>query len=102
MIEKGCPAVLSDRLDPFYPSLLVVEVGRRVAVDVKGVDEPVASHHPGTGEPELDDLRGGEVLTQPLVELIVHGVVVGGEQVEEFDGHLLLSGERAVTRREQA
>jgi hypothetical protein len=31
-----------------------------------------------------------------LAELVVHGVVVGGKQVEELDGHLFLRGERAV------
>src|SRR6202046_3816460 len=35
---------------------------RRLAVDVERVDEAVQSHHPGAGEPELDDLCGTEVL----------------------------------------
>ena len=42
------------------------------------------------------------MLTQPLVELVVHGVVISGEQVDELDGHLLLRRQRAVARRKQA
>src|SRR6202034_3195857 len=75
---------------------------RRLAVDVEGVDEAVQSHHPCAGEPELDDLCGTEMLPQPLVELVVHRVMISGEQVDELDGHLLLRRQRTVARREQA
>src|SRR6201987_3963245 len=75
---------------------------RRLAVDVEGVDEAVQSHHPRAGEPELDDLCGTEMLAQPLVELVVHRVMISGEQVDELDGHLLLRRQRAVARGEQA
>jgi len=36
------------------------------------------SHRRGAGESEFDDLRRGEVFTQPPVELIVDQVVIAG------------------------
>ena len=44
-------------------------------------------------KPELDDLRRREDLAQLAVDLVVDGVVVGREQVEELDGQALLLGQ---------
>ena len=52
--------------------------------DVEGVDEAVQAHGVGAGEAELDDLGGGEDLAELPVDLVVDGVVVGREQVEEL------------------
>jgi len=61
------------------------------------VDEPVGTHRGGTGEAQLDDLRRGEDLTEAAVGLVVDGVVVGRQEVEEFDGQPLLIGESRGT-----
>ena len=60
-------------------------------------------HGVGAGEPQLDDLRRGEVLAQLAIGLVVDGVVVGREEVEEFHGKpLLLRQLAAVARRNEA
>ena len=66
------------------------------AEHVERVDEAVQAHGVRTGEPELDDLRRREVLAELPVELVVDGVVVGREQVEELHGQPLLLGQVAA------
>jgi alkylhydroperoxidase family enzyme len=51
--------------------------GRACPEDVEGVDESMEAHGAGTGEPELDDLGGGEDFAELSVDLVVDGVVVG-------------------------
>ena len=72
------------------------------AEDVEGVDEPVEAHGVGAGEAELDDLGGGEDLAELAVHLVVDGVVVGREQVEELDGQALLLGQLRTPGRDEA
>ena len=76
---------------------------RARAEDVEGVDEAVQTHGVGAGEAELDDLGRGEDLAEFPVDVVVDGVVVGREQVEELDGQALLLGQlRASGGRRQA
>ena len=56
------------------------------------------AHRVGAGEAQLDDLRRREDLAELAVDLVVDGVVVGREQVEELDGEPLLLGQVAVAR----
>ena len=63
---------------------------RSLSEDVECVDEPVQAHGVGTGEPELNDLCGREVLAQTSVELVVHCVMVGREEIEELHGQSFL------------
>ena len=69
---------------------------------VQRVDEPVGAHGGGAGEAQLDDLGGGEDLPESTVDLIVDGVMIGGQQIQELDGQSLLGGEVRMARGEQA
>ncbi len=69
---------------------------------VQRVDEAVQSHGVGAGESELDDLCRGEDLAQPPVELVVDGVVIGREEIEELHGQPLLVGQVRSTGGDQA
>ena len=61
------------------------------------------THGIGTGESQLDDLRRREDLTELAIRLVINGVVVGREQVEEFHGQpLLLRQLSAVARCNEA
>ena len=73
------------------------------AVQVQRVQEAVQSHGVGTGEPQLHDLRRGEELAELAIGLVVDGVVVGREEVEELHGQpLLLRQVAAVARSDEA
>ena len=71
-------------------SALYLITGSDCAEHVERVDEAVQAHRVRAGEPELDDLGRREVLAQPPVDLVVDGVVIGRQQVEELDGQALL------------
>ena len=60
------------------------------------------AHGVGAGEAQLDDLGGREDLAQLAVDLVVDGVVVGREQVEELDGQSLLLGQAPMSRGDEA
>jgi hypothetical protein len=61
--------------------------------DVQGVDEAMKSHGVGAGKSELDDLSRGEHFAKFPVEVVVDGMVVGREEIEEGHGQPLLFGE---------
>ena len=69
---------------------------------IEGVDEAMETHGAGAGEAELDDLRGGEDSSELPVDVVVDGMVVGREQVEELHGQPLLLGQLRATRSNQA
>lgn len=58
-------------------------------------------HRRGARESEFDDLRRGEVFSQPPVEFVVDQVVIAGQPVEELNGHLLLRCQSVVVRGQQ-
>ena len=96
------------------PTSAVSAIGRVHLVRVEGddrgvgpegverVDEPVGAHGGGAGEAQLDDLGRGEDLAESAVGLVVDGVVVGRQEVEELDGQPLLVGEVRRRRANQA
>jgi 3-oxoacyl-[acyl-carrier protein] reductase len=69
---------------------------------VERMDEAVQAHGAGTGKAQLDDLRGREVLAEPPVDLVIDGVVIGREEIEELDGQPLLLVEVAPARSDEA
>ena len=75
---------------------------RAVAEDIERVDESMEAHRVGTGEAELDDLRRREDSAELAVDLVVDGMVVGREKIQELDRQALLLGQLGAARRHQA
>ena len=62
---------------------------RAVSEDIERVDETMEAHRVGTGEAELDDLSRSEDSAELAVDLVVDGVVVRREKIQELDRQAL-------------